>query len=266
VPSQDVDLGTPFLKFHREGHIAVCTIDRPDSKNALSPAMYYGLKKAVATVNAYSEPTALIITGVGDVFAPGGELRGRVDDANPHMEYLVGTDVLPFEALRDSAAPVIAAVNGLCWGGGLLTAMVADVAVCSDRATFRVPELIRGIPDLNYAAYLPAHVGVSVARDLMLTGRTLTAVEARDVGLISRVVAHDAVMDQAREVAEDILRTPSGARNVVKRALTERYGRVDTMSFWWYLSNSPELAEGMQAFAEKRSPEWIPEALRRGRL
>lgn len=266
MPPKEVDLGTPFLRFQREGHIATCTIDRPDSKNALSPAMYYGLKKAVALVNSYPEPTALIITGVDDVFAPGGELRGNNEDHNPHHDYMVGTDTLPFEAVRDSAAPVVAAVNGLCWGGGLLTAMMADVAVCSDRATFRVPELVRGIPDLNYAAYLPAHVGVSVARDLMLTGRILTAQEARDVGLISRVVDHDDVMAESIATAEDILRTPSGARNVVKRALTERYGRVDTMSFWWYLSNSDELREGMQAFAEKRSPEWIPEKLRKGRL
>jgi len=264
--SETVDLGTPFLRYERDGHIALCTIDRPSSKNALSSAMYYGLKKAVALVNSYSEPTALIVTGTGDVFAPGGELRGKVEDPNPHHDYMVGGDIVPFEEVRMSFAPVVSAVNGMCWGGGLLTAMMSDVAVCSERATFRVPELVRGIADMNYAAYLPAHVGVAVARDLMLTGRIVDAEEALRIGLISRVVPHDDVMAEARSAAEDILRTPPEARMLVKRALTDNYGHVDRMSFHWSLFESGEAREGMLAFAEKRSPAWVPETLKRGRL
>jgi enoyl-CoA hydratase/carnithine racemase len=264
--SETVDLGTPFLRFEREGHIALCTIDRPSSKNALSTAMYYGVKKAVALVNSYDEPTALIITGTGDVFAPGGELRGVVEDPNPHQDYMVGGDTVPFEEVRMSFAPVVSAVNGMCWGGGLLTAMLSDIAVCSERATFRVPELVRGIADMNYAAYLPAHVGVAIARDLMLSGRIIEADEALRIGLISRVVPHDDVMAEARKAAEQILRTPPEARMFVKRALTENYGHVDRMSFDWSLWKSGEAREGMLAFAEKRSPEWVPANLRMGRL
>jgi enoyl-CoA hydratase/carnithine racemase len=107
-------------------------------------------------VNGLAEPTALLITGTGDVFAPGGELRGRVEDPNPVLESLGTAEVLPFEAVRESAAPVVSAVNGLCQGGGLLVAMLSDVAVASERATFRAPELLRGIADTGYAAYLPA--------------------------------------------------------------------------------------------------------------
>ena len=133
---------------------------------------------------------ALIITGVGDVFAPGGDLGGRSEpgDARPDV---VGQDVLPFLAIRDSPAPVIAAVNGICQAGGLLIAMMADIAVASDRATFRVPELLRGIPDATFAAALPAHVGMAVARDLLLSARTFDAAEAQRLGVISRVVPHD---------------------------------------------------------------------------
>ena len=93
-------------------------------------------------------------------------------------------------AIRDSDAPVVAAVNGICQAGGLLIAMMADIAVASDQATFRVPELLRGIPDATYAAALPAHVGIAVARDLLLTGRSFDAAEALRIGLLSRVVAH----------------------------------------------------------------------------
>jgi enoyl-CoA hydratase/carnithine racemase len=258
---QSHDLGTPFLRFEREGHLAWCTIDRPASRNALSAAMYFGVKRAVQLVNAWEEPTALILTGVGDVFAPGGELRGRVEDANPVVDQLGTDDVLPFEALRNSAAPVVSAVNGICQGGGLLIALLSDVAVASDRATFRAPELLRGIADTGYAAYLPPHVGLANARDLLLTGRTLDAEEARRIGLVARVVPHDRLRKEAVAVAEDILRTAPDARLHVKRILNERYGRVDRMTMDWSIFRGSEAREGMRAFAEKRAPQWIPDGL-----
>lgn len=259
------DLGTPFLRLERDGHLAWCTIDRPGSRNALSAAMYFGLKRAVRLVNALPEPTALLITGVGDVFAPGGELRGRVEDPNPVVEQLGTEEVLPFEALRQSFAPVVSAVNGICQGGGLLVAMLSDVAVASERATFRAPELLRGIADTGYAAYLPAHVGVANARDLLLTGRTVGAEEALRMGLVSRVVPHERLREEAVAAAESVLRTAPEARMHVKRILHERYGRVDRMTMDWSLFRGPEAREGMRAFAEKRPPSWIPEALRSGR-
>lgn len=255
------DLGTPFLRFEREGHLAWCTIDRPASRNALTATMYYGIKKAIGLVNSFEEPTALILTGTGDVFAPGGELRGRADDHNEHMEYLASGDVTPFEEVRHSFAPVVSAVNGICQGGGLLIAMLSDVAVCSERATFRAPELLRGIADTGYAAYLPAHVGVAQARDLLLTGRRLDAEEARAIGLITRVVPHDELRVRAVEAAEQILRTAPEARMEVKRLLHERYGHPDRMSMDWSLFHRDEAREGMAAFTEKRPPRWIPAGL-----
>lgn len=259
------DLGTPFLRMEREGHLAWCTIDRPGSRNALSPAMYFGVKRAVRLVNARAEPTALILTGVGDVFAPGGELRGKVEDPNPVIEQLGTEEVLPFEAVRNSAAPVISAVNGICQGGGLLIAMLSDVAVASERATFRAPELLRGIADTGYAAYLPAHIGVANARDLLLTGRSVGAEEALRMGLVSRVVPHERLREEAVAAAESILRTGPEARLHVKRIVNERYGRVDRMTMDWSLFRGPEAREGMRAFAEKRAPSWVPKSLETGK-
>lgn len=259
------DLGTPFLRLERQQHLAWCTIDRPSSRNALSSAMYFGLKRAVQLVNALPEPTALLVTGVGDVFAPGGELRGKVEDPNPVLEQLGVDEVLPFEAVRNSAAPVVSAVNGICQGGGLLIALLSDVAVASERATFRVPELLRGIADTGYAAYLPAHVGVAQARDLLLTGRSVGAEEALRMGLVSRVVPHERLREEAVAAAESILRTAPEARMHVKRILHERYGRVDRMTMDWSIFRGPEAREGMRAFAEKRTPSWVPETLATGK-
>ena len=251
------DLGTESLRFEREGSIAWCVIDRPAARNALTPAMYYGIKRAVRLVNADAELAALIITGTGDVFAPGGDLGGRSEPGDDIPSY-VAEDILPFLEIRNSRAPVISAVNGICQAGGLLIAMMSDIAVVSDRATFRVPELLRGIPDAFYAAALPAHVGVAVARDLMLSARPFDAAEALRLGVISRVVPHEELRSAALEAARQVLRTPPDARTHVKRMLNERYGIVDTQTMFWATYHSPEMREGMLAFMEKRQPSWIP--------
>jgi enoyl-CoA hydratase/carnithine racemase len=251
------ELGTANLRLDRDGPIAWCVIDRPAARNALTPAMYYGIKRAVRLVNVDPELAALIITGVGDVFAPGGDLGGRAepgDDPTPD----IGADILPFLAIRDSRAPVIAAVNGICQAGGLLIAMMSDIAVASDRATFRVPELLRGIPDATYAAALPAHVGLAVARDLLLSARRFDAVEAQRLGVISRVVSHDDLQPAAIEAAQQVMQTAPDARVQVKRMLNERYGSIDYQTMFWALEHSPEPREGMRAFMEKRPPAWVP--------
>ncbi len=251
------DLGTSGLRLERKGPIAWCVIDRPAARNAFTPAMYYGLKRAVHLVNADRDLAALIITGTGDVFAPGGDLGGRAEDGDvPPPD--IGHEILPFLTIRDSNAPVIAAVNGICQAGGLLVAMMADIAVASDRATFRVPELLRGIPDATFAAALPAHVGVAVARDLLLSGRLFDAAEAHRIGLISRVVAHDQLASAATEAAHQVLRSAPTARARVKRMLNERYGFIDYQTMFSALAHSNEPREGMAAFMEKRPPNWLP--------
>ena len=190
------ELGAAGLRFEREGAVAWCVIDRPEARNAFTPAMYFGIKRAVGIVNQDPDLAALIITGTGDVFAPGGDLGGRSDPGDEPTPD-IGHDILPFLTIRDSRAPVVAAVNGICQAGGLLIAMLADIAVASDRATFRVPELLRGIPDATYAAVLPAHVGLAVARDLLLSARRFDAAEAQRLGVISRLVPHDELRDAA---------------------------------------------------------------------
>jgi enoyl-CoA hydratase/carnithine racemase len=163
---------------------------------------------------------------------------------------------------------VVAAVNGICQAGGLLVAMMADICVASDRATFRAPELIRGIVDATYAAVLPAHVGIAVARDLLLSARRFNAQEALDWGVISRVVPHDQLREAALQAVGEILQSGPLARTHVKRMLNDRYGLIDYQTMFASLMESEEPREGMLAFMEKRAPNWVPEqfAGTRGRL
>jgi len=259
----DCDLGTGKLRFEREGPIAWLTIDRPTARNAFTPAMYFGIKRAVGYMNSRAAMgaglRALIITGTGDVFAPGGDLGGRQEPGDVPVPEGVGYEILPFVTIRESRAPVIAAVNGICQAGGLLVAMLADVAVVSERATFRVPELLRGIIDATYAAILPIHVGMAQARDLLLSARTIDAAEALRIGLVSRMVPHEALRDEAVKAASEILRTAPDCRAHVKRMLNQQYARIDyeTM-FAAMMAEHSEAREGMAAFMEKRLPKWVP--------
>ena len=220
--------------------------------------MYLGVRRAVDLVNTDPGLAALVITGVGDVFIPGGEMSGRHDDGNQELIEVMQHDVLPFRTIRNSRAPVVAAINGICQGGGLIIAMMSDIAVASERATFRAPETLRGIVDANLAAMLPAHIGVAYARDLLMSGRRLDADEACRVGLISRLVPHDDVRRAALDAAGELLRAAPGARSRVKALINARYGVVDDMGFLASLA-SDEIIEGFTAFTEKRTPSWVPE-------
>src|SRR6202041_2041701 len=217
-------LGTPFLRFEREGAFAICTLDRPQARNAMTPAMYFALRYAISRVNADPDLAGLLITGTGDVFAPGGDLGQKAADNWMDFASTLGTDVTPFDTLRKSAKPVVSAVNGLCQGGGLQIAMCSDVAVVSERATFRVPELYRGIADTYYSQMLARIVGPIRTRDLMLTGRTLTASEAVEWGMVARMVPHDELVAAAKEVLAQCCRTAPGARRVVKSSLDNYLG------------------------------------------
>lgn len=254
-------LGTPFLRFEREGAFAICTLDRPKARNAMTPAMYFGIRYAISRVNADPDLAGLLITGTGDVFAPGGDLGQAAEDNWMDFASTMGMDVTPFDVLRQSAKPVVAAVNGLCQGGGLQIAMCSDIAVVSERATFRVPELFRGIADTYYSQVLARLIGPVRTRDLMLTGRVLTGQEAVDWGIVARVVPHDDLLGVARELLEQCCRTAPGARAVVKASLDNYLGLFDRVGMQTSLQG-PEAREGWLAFKEKRSPSWVHPDLR----
>ncbi|MGH3675845.1 MAG: enoyl-CoA hydratase/isomerase family protein [Mycobacterium sp.] len=257
-------LGSQFLTFTREGPFAICTLDRPEARNAMTPAMYFGIRYAVGRVEADPDLAGLLITGTGDVFAPGGDMGGGGrEDGDNWLTFgaALGMDVTPFEKLRQSVKPVVSAVNGLCQGGGLQIALCSDMAVVSDRATFRVPELFRGIADTYYSQMLARLIGPVRTRDLMLTGRTLSAQEAADWGMVARVVPHDELPAAARDVLAQCCRTAPAARSVVKASLDNYLGLFDRIGMQASYSGA-EAAEGYRAFKERRSPDWVHPELR----
>src|ERR1700761_6772542 len=254
-------LGTPYLSFKREGPFAICTLDRPQARNAMTPAMYFGIRYAVSRVNADPDLAGLLITGTGDVFAPGGDMGQTGKDDWLDFASTMGMDVTPFDVLRQSSKPVVAAVNGLCQGGGLQIALCSDIAVVSDRATFRVPELFRGIADTYYSQMLARLIGPVRTRDLMFTGRTLDAAEALEWGMVNRVVAHDELLAEAFELLKQCCRTAPKARRLIKASLDTYMGLFDRIGMQSSLEGE-EAQEGFRSFKEKRSPAWVHADLR----
>jgi enoyl-CoA hydratase/carnithine racemase len=240
-------------------------VDRPERRNAMTGAMYFAIRYASNRVDDDARLAGLMITGTNDVFIPGGDLSREVSGEWDIGAFLT-MDSTPFEALRQSLKPVVSAVNGLCHGGGLMIAMLSDVAVASDRATFRAPELLRGISDTNYAQVLPRQIGPGRARDMLLTGREVSAEEALAWGIVSRVVPHDELEDAATEALVQCARSAPTARADVKRSLDQYYGLYDRIGMNASL-RGPEPVEGFAAFKERRNPSWVHPDLRTdGRL
>jgi enoyl-CoA hydratase len=258
-------LGTPYVRLERQGSVARCIVDRPRARNAMTGAMYFAVRYAVERVNRDPALAGMILTGVQDVFIPGGDLSQSTPDdwGGPG---LLGLDNVPFDAIRYSRKPVVSAVNGIAQGGGLLMAIFSDVAVASDRATFRAPEVYRGIADTGYATYLPAQIGPARAKDMLFTGRVVTAAEALDWGLVSRVVPHEELADAALDVLRACCAGAPEARAEVKRMISTSYGSYDRMTMERSLYG-PEALEGWQAFSQRRNPDWVPPDMRaEGRL
>jgi len=255
------DLGSPNIVAALQGRVLHLRIDRPERRNAFTQDMYRAIKRAAVWADGQPELDAVCLTGTGEWFGAGGDMAGRSNDPEGLAAEWDPTDQFPFRHLERCSKLWVAKVNGLCHAGGLVLTLHCDVTIASDRARFRAPELLRGIADTNYAQVLPRQIGPARARDMLMTGRTVTAAEAVDWGLVARVVPHEQLLDAAVEALQWCCRTAPEARWAVKRTFHEYYGHYDRMAMDRSLTGD-EMVEGFRAFTERRSPAWVPEDLR----
>ncbi len=250
-----IDLGTKYLRARVEERVLHVRIDRVAKRNSITQDMYRGLKRAAILADGDRELDALCLTGSGDVFAVGGDMSGESEDPEGLARELDPTDHFPFRHFERCRKVVVSVVNGLCHAGGLNLVLYSDVALASDRASFRAPELLRGAPDPWIAARLPAFVGTGAARYLLFTGATLDAHAAARLGLVGAVAPHADLGRCAADLLAGIRRTAPAARALVKQEITRGLPVPDAGLFKRSLL-SPEMVEGMKAFLEKRAPEW----------
>lgn len=249
-----LDLGSPHLDAHVEDGVLTVRIDRVDRRNAMTQAMYRGVKRAAIAADTDPTISVLCITGTDDVFAVGGDMAGGTNDPTLAAEH-DPTDHFPFRHLERCRKPVVAAVNGICHAGGLDLVLYSDFAIASDQATFRVPELLRGAPDPFMSARLADQVGVGNARYLLMTAARLDAEEALRMGLVARVVAHDGFADAVAETCRELRRLAPRATAMLKDDINRSLRQPDVRVFQRSIMG-PEMREGMAAFVEKRPAVW----------
>ncbi len=245
----------------REPPIAVVRLNRPEARNALSDALMDELVARLSELDADDKVRCIVLAGDERAFAAGADIAELA--AATAVELYQAPRVARWDAIRKLSTPLVAAVSGWCLGGGCELAMTCDLIVASDTARFGQPETGLGIiPGAGGTQRLARAVGKALAMDMVLTGRVLTAEEAHSAGLVARVVAKEAWLDEARRVASEIgARAPVAqrlARESVDRAFeTGLDSGLDFERKALYLAFASEDArEGLSAFVEKRRPEW----------
>jgi enoyl-CoA hydratase len=241
--------------------IATLTIANEAQRNALSDPVLAELANKLADLDRDAAARAIVLAGSAKVFASGADIRALVQ--RRPLEAYSGDRARRWESIRGVRTPVVAAVSGLCLGGGCELAMIADIVVASEASKFGLPETMLGlIPGAGGTQMLPRAVGKALAMDMILTGRLLDAAEAERAGLVSRVTGPDDWLKVAQEVALTIAGRPAVAQRLAKEAVQQAAEtslssgivgerRAFTMAF-----GSDDAIEGLTAFIEKRSPGW----------
>lgn len=244
-----------------EGAVGRVQLNRPRALNALNSALMAEVVHAFRTFEADPEIRCILLHGDERAFAAGADIKEMVNEGAIQM--YTRNFVAAWDDIYRIRKPIVAAVSGFCLGGGLELALVCDVIVASETARFGLPEINLGIiPGAGGTQRLTRAVGKSLAMELILTGRMLTADEAKAAGLVSRVVPAEAYLDEARRLANEIAAKSPVALMLAKEAVQKAHEtslsegvhlerRLFAMAF-----ASEDQKEGMQAFIEKRRPEW----------
>jgi enoyl-CoA hydratase len=252
-----------YVRVEHEDGFATVTIDRQEKLNALNPQVTEEIGQALLELEAEA-PHVIIVTGAGErSFVAGADISAMsvMDSLEAKRFSEIGHAAM---ALLDrSPIPTIAAVNGYALGGGCEVALACDIRIAAENATFGFPEVSLGIlPGMGGTQRLPRLIGPALAKELIFTGRRIHAEEAREIGLVNRVVPQGEALNVAKQLAAEISANgPVAVRHA--KAATNRALDVDLVSGLEYeadqfalLFATEDAREGMGAFAERRKPEF----------
>jgi len=245
----------------REESVAVVRLNRPEALNALSNQLMSELVGALENLDDDDAVRCIVIAGDERAFASGADI-GELSDSTP-LELYFGGRIDKWDAIRSVRTPIVAAVSGYCLGGGCELAMLCDTIVASESAQFGQPEINLGVlPGAGGTQRLTRAVGKAVAMDVILSGRLMRADEALAAGLVARVVAQEAWLEEAKRVAREIASKGPVATRLAKEAVDRAYESTLQLGLEYerralYLAFASEDAkEGLTAFTEKRKPRF----------
>ncbi|MEA2626406.1 MAG: enoyl-CoA hydratase [Candidatus Binatota bacterium] len=264
------------ILYEKQGRIALVTINRPERRNALNRAAFGQLADAWMDFERDPELWVAVVTGAGDAFCAGGDLKEAIQFFADNAEDLASGrqtagaagyhPMSPLIAMLREVEiykPIIAAVNGICVAGGMEMLLGTDIRIASERATFGIYEPRRGLfPGGGTTVRLPRQIPYCMAMEVLLTADPISAELAYEMGIVNRVVAHEEVLPAAMRFAETICKNGPVAVRAVKECV-QRNLRLPLkeafdleLEFSARVFSSDDAQEGLASFREKRPPVW----------
>jgi cyclohexa-1,5-dienecarbonyl-CoA hydratase len=248
-----------FVRVHVEGEIARLTLDRPDH-NLLNERMISELTVGISSLGEHSDIKLIVLDSVGKTFCGGIELG---EYSQRRVFQLLDAFHGAFAAMLDTSKPLLVVVNGPAFGGGAELAALADLVIATPKARFAQPEIKLGVFPPLAAAVLPYILGPKQALELVLTGETITAERARDLGLVTWLVPESELQKKVDEVIAKVTAQSGPVLTMAKKAilgslgLSLREGVRNSMKvFLNELADLEDSQEGVRALVEKRAPKW----------
>jgi len=243
------------------GRVGLMRINRPRQMNALNSEVMAQILAAVEAFDADPEIGAMVLAGNERAFAAGADIKEMAGMGV--VEHLQSGRIAMWQRVRSAKKPIIAAVSGFCLGGGCELAMMCDMIVASETATFGQPEINLGImPGAGGTQRLTRAVGKALAMEMVLNARFISAQEALVHGLVNRVVPVEHFLDEALTLAGEIAARAPLAVQLAKQAVNQAFetslteGLMDERYLFYMLFASQDQQEGMAAFVEKRPANW----------
>ena len=266
----EMDISNKNCTIEKEGHVMIVTLNRPEARNALSPTMLIGMYRAWRLLDEDSDLYCAVLTGKGDTFCAGMDLRAAQegsDDAKEIQDLMMKIPNLHWQALlRDNrpVKPVILAVEGYALGGGTEILLGSDIRVSAEDALFGLPEVTHALYAMGGGTVrLPRQIPYCLAAECLLLGRHFSAAQALEWGLINHIVPKAKAFEEAMKLAEHLCQNGPLAIKAITRSLREHQTSMPEEEA---MLKSDEIAsavfasedakEGMKAFKEKRKPNY----------
>lgn len=243
--------------------VAVLTVNRPEVRNAMNTECYKELGSFIEQAENDDEIRVIIITGAGDkVFVSGADISALAT-VKGTTNVKTGASKEALLKIENCSKPVIAAVNGVAYGGGFELALACDIRIASENAKFGFPETGLGLlPGAGGTQRLSRIAGIGVAKDVILAGRTIYASEAPSLGIVMKTVPPEQLMEESKKVAARMAKKGPLALNLAKKAINASLDTdkntgltLEQMAFC-VLLDSDDKTEGTKAFLEKRNPNF----------